>query len=283
MTVTQLDNEITGRLATVLDRGEARASARIIWEDALGYSATQLITRGDHELEPFTVERLRSIVGRVVAGEPVQYAVGQARFMGMNLKVDRSTLIPRPETAELVDLIIDRANGRHDLQVLDIGTGSGCIAIALARGLRFASVDAIDISREALAIAAENARSLKANVHFSQDDALQLTAPAAPLYDIIVSNPPYVLASEAQAMEGRVLDYEPHSALFVPDDDPLRFYRPIAAYAAKALRPGGYLYFEINPKCADLMVRMLQRLGFEAVETVRDSFGKLRFITARLG
>lgn len=264
-----------------MDPGEARAAMRIIWEDALGYSPAQIIIRGDHELEPFTTDRLRSLAGRIEAGEPVQYALGQARFMGMDLKVTPDTLIPRPETAQLVDLIIDRADGRTDLQVLDIGTGSGCIAIALARGLKFASVDAIDISSAALAVASDNARALKVQIHFSRADALALQPPAAPIYDIIVSNPPYVLQSEAKDMEERVLDYEPHSALFVPDSDPLRFYTPIARYAAKALRPDGMLYFEINPLCVDAMQSMLHNEGFDRIEVIRDSFGKQRFIVAQ--
>lgn len=303
ITVEQLNRQLTDRLTKVLGRNEAAATMRIVWEDVMNYSPSQLIVRGDHVLEPFTVQTLRQIVERVEQGMPVQYAVGRADFMGMSLKVDSNTLIPRPETAELVDMIIDRCGDGKDLKVLDIGTGSGCIAIALARGLKFPDVTAIDISEGALLVAAENARNLKANVRFLRADALKLCADhpldeprgseatrraglqhVQPLlkapFDIIVSNPPYVLASEAAGMQRSVLGHEPHTALFVPDDDPLRFYTAIADYASGALKPGGALFFEINPLCARQLADRLTAQGWQQVEIHLDFYKRQRFITA---
>lgn len=279
-TVDRLNRELVDRLTPKLGRGEAVAAVRIIWEDVMQYTPSQLILRGDHVLEPFTVQTLCQIVERIEQGVPVQYAIGRANFMGMSLKVDQHTLIPRPETAELVDMIIERYGQGKDLRVMDIGTGSGCIAIALARGLKFADVTAIDISRGALDVAAENARSLKADVRFVQADALQLPDAAHPVYDIIVSNPPYILGSESAGMEAHVLDFEPHTALFVPDDDPLRFYTAIARYAATALKPGGGLYFEINPLCAVQLRDWLVGQGWREVEIHLDFYKRQRFITA---
>lgn len=284
MTVYELNRHITDTLTPVLGAGEAKAAARIIWDDVLHYTPEQIIIRGDHNLEPFTVERIDSLLRDVCAGVPLQYAIGTARFMGMDFKVTPDTLIPRPETAGLVDLITDDAGDRPDLHVLDVGTGSGCIAIALSRALKFADIDALDISRPALDVAAENARRLGCRINFIHADALTLPQSRIPAdgYDIIVSNPPYVLDSEAGDMDARVLDHEPKTALFVPDDNPLKFYRPISEYALKALRPGGRLYFEINPKEADEMRKMLASLGFSDIRIVRDYLGQERFATATL-
>ena len=281
MTVNELNRKLVALLVPVLGRREALGAARIIWEDVMGYSTVEIVTRGDHELEDFTVRHIEDIADRIVAGQPVQYAVGLARFMGMDFKVSPATLIPRPETEGLVDMICDQAGDRPDLHVLDIGTGSGCIAIALSRALRFPVVDAIDISDEAISIARENAARLKSAVNFKTADALRLTPPAEPVYDIIVSNPPYVLQSERTAMDSRVVDYEPASALFVPDSDPLLFYNTIAAYAGRALKPGGRLYFEINPLQADSLSAMLQQKGYAQVAVSRDYLGRERYASAQ--
>lgn len=287
MTVSELNRHIIATLTPVLGPGEARSAARIIWDDVLHYTPAQTVIRGDHRLEPFTQENIDELLRRVCAGEPLQYAIGTARFMGMDLKVTPDTLIPRPETAGLVDLITDRFGQRADLQVLDVGTGSGCIALALSRALRFADIDAMDISQPALDVARENAETLGCNINFIRADALQLpsgglneerTSPQS--YDIIVSNPPYVLDSEATEMDARVLDHEPKTALFVPDSDPLKFYRSISEYARKALRPGGMLFFEINPKEEAAMSKLLCSLGFVNVEIHNDYLGRKRFATA---
>lgn len=260
---------------------EAEAAARIIFEDVAGYSRTFIFVNGDREVTDFMQKRIREVVDKVIGGTPVQYATGKARFMGMDFVVSPAVLIPRPETEGLVDLITDDYNGRSGLKVLDVCTGSGCIAVALARALPFADVKAVDISDAALDIARENARALKARVDFEKEDALAMKAPAA-VYDIIVSNPPYVGESEKKDMESRVLDYEPALALFVPDDDPLRFYRAIGTYAMKALMPGGQLYFEINPLHADALKSLLEVIGFEDCQLIRDYRGAVRFARAVL-
>ena len=201
--------------------------------------------------------------------------------MGNSYIVTPAVLIPRPETAALVDMITDHAGGRSDLRILDIGTGTGCIAISLARALPFADVDASDISAQALDVARENARNLKTKVTFRQEDILKAEPPAAPCYDIIVSNPPYIAESEKADMDARVLDYEPSTALFVPDDDPLRFYRAIAEYALKALVSDGNLYFEINSNYGPQMKEMLADKGFADIEISRDFRGNIRYASAR--
>lgn len=278
MTLAQLNQHIVTVLTPVLGASEAKATARLLLEDDLKVTPTMLFTRGDRVLEPETVARYDRILARISAGEPPQYVIGSARFMGMDLKVTPATLIPRPETAELVDMITDRADGRTDLRILDIGTGSGCIAIALSRAIPFCSVEAIDISSDALAVARENGKTLHAPVDFRHEDILH-PDPVSEPYDIIVSNPPYIAHREKAAMEPRVKDYEPASALFVPDSDPLVFYRAIARYASTALKPGGFLALEINPLFATDLQVMLAREGFTC-EIVRDSFGKKRFAFA---
>ena len=176
-------------------------------------------------------------------------------------------------------MIVDE-NNASDLKVLDIGTGSGCIAISLALALKFAQVTAIDISTAAIDVAMENARNNKAQVKFLQADALNLGHLGCEPLDIVVSNPPYVCDSEKVLMEPNVLNYEPHSALFVPDDDPLLFYRAIAQYSLRALKPGGRLYFEINRQFGSETAQMLTELGFDDVVVTRDSFGNNRFVSA---
>lgn len=280
MTIREYFKEIVKLLSPSVG-SEAEATARIIFEDVAGYSRTFIFADGDRDITDFTRDKIAAVAKKVSDGEPVQYAVGKARFMGLDFKVTPAVLIPRPETEGLIDLITDDYGNKSDLTVLDACTGSGCIAIALARALPFATVDAFDISDDALAIARENAKSLGANVAFTHADALALKAPAQPLYDIIVSNPPYVCDSEKADMDKRVLDYEPATALFVADSEPLRFYTPIAAYAASALRPGGRLYFEINPLHADALKQMLADAGFENIEILRDYRGLNRFARAQ--
>lgn len=281
MTLGELQRRLRAVLTEALPAGEAEGCVRAILEDAGGYTPVDLALRGDVALEAFTAERLLGMARRVAAGEPVQYVTGHARFYGMDLHVEPGVLIPRPETEGLVDRIVDDAAGRTDLRVLDLCTGSGCIAIALARNLPFARVEATDISPEALRIAEANARALHADVSFRRADALAMPAPAEK-YDIIVSNPPYIADSEREAMDDRVLLHEPALALFVPDTDPVRFYRAIAAYAAGALRRGGRLYFEINALYADATVRAVRAAGFTDVEVERDFYSRPRYVTAAL-
>lgn len=280
MTLAQLNSEITRQLTAALGDREGKATARLVMEDVLQADPTRIFTRGEFELEPESVDTVRKIVSRITAGMPPQYAVGRARFMGLDLIVTPATLIPRPETAGLVDMITDDYGGRTDLSVLDIGTGSGCIALALGRALPFARIEGVDISDDALAVARKNARALNVRADFSHLDILHAHAPADPLYDIIVSNPPYIAQSEKSSMDSRVTDYEPASALFVPDSDPLEFYRAIAIYGTGALKNGGRLYFEINPRFAGELQTMLVNKGYTDVSVTRDYLGRKRYARA---
>lgn len=282
MTLEECNKYLLHTLATSLPLGEARSTVRLLLEDVAFASPVDVMCHGDRLLEPETVALLQTMAKRIAAGEPPQYVVGRARFCGMYLQVTPATLIPRPETEGLVDIITDHNSTARDLHILDIGTGSGCIAIALARALPFARVDACDISADALIIAEDNARQLHATVNFAQCDILHEPIPNEPLYDVVVSNPPYIARSEAADMEARVLDFEPHTALFVDDNDPLIFYRAIARYAHAALKPKGMLYFEINPLFAKQLEQMLYDEGFTYVDIQRDFCQRQRFAIARL-
>ncbi len=283
MTVAELYKDLTTQLSAVLGDSEAKSAARVILEDVRGISRTDLVIYGHRTVEPETVERINDIVNKITSGEPVQYAIGSARFYGMDFKVTPAVLIPRPETEGLVDMIVRDYGDREDLRILDCGTGSGCIAIALARNLPFAEVEAIDISREALKIAADNALALKTKVTFANKDILKLSDQAYDeAYDIIVSNPPYIADSERSEMDPRVTDHEPATALFVSDDQPLAFYTAIADYASKALAPEGALYFEINPRFIDELKSMLAAHGFDFVDVTRDYLGRYRYAKATI-
>ncbi len=279
MTLRDSITNIRSRLAQYYPKTEIDAFVRIIFEQIMNYSQVDTILHDSDELPDFISDKIDAIIQRLIAHEPIQYILDDAYFYGMHFHVNGDTLIPRPETEQLIDLIVEQ-NIAEDLRLLDIGTGSGCIAIALARTLKFPIVDAFDISKGALGIAALNAKELKAKVNFSQLDILKAEWPKAAIYDIVVSNPPYITQSERSGMDANVLDYEPHSALFVPDDNPLMFYRSIAEYSLYALKRGGKLYFEINPLFADEMVKLLTDMGYAAVTTMRDYTGKLRFTSA---
>ena len=270
-------DELTGILGST---GEGEGAARILFEDIAGYDRKYLFANGDREITDFVAGKIAAAVEAVRNGLPVQYAVGKALFMGMDFKVSPAVLIPRFETEGLVDMVTDRFGGRSDLDVLDICTGSGCIAIAIARALPFAHVQATDISDEALAIARENSRTLGSHVDFRLEDVLKAPAPAPDSLDIVVSNPPYVLHSEAAGMDERVVGHEPAQALFVPDDNPLLFYRAIGAYAATALRKGGAIFFEINSRFPRQVCSLLQDLGFAEAVASRDYKGNWRYVTA---
>ena len=270
---------IKNRLAPTFSDGEIKNITRIIFENLMGYSQVDIIMHDADSLSEFIKAKINNVLDRLLQHEPVQYIFGEAYFQGLHLKVNSHTLIPRPETEQLVDFIVDE-NPMPDLRVLDIGTGSGAIAIALARALRFPTVHAFDISEGALEVAAENAANHKVKVQFSLCDILATPAPATPSFDIIVSNPPYVTDSERADMEANVLDFEPHTALFVPDADPLLFYRTIAIYASKALVDGGRIYFEINRRFGRETAQLLLLNGFEDAVVIKDMYGNDRFVKA---
>lgn len=279
-------SEIWHRIATSYDDGEARAIARILIEELFGLSYTDIVCGATDELSADDTLRLDTAVRRIEQGEPLQHVLGYADFCGNHFGVNASVLIPRPETEWLVDegerLMNDASNAALSApkRILDIGTGSGCIAISLKLRLSEAYVEAWDISEEALRTAESNAKTLKAEVAFCKRDALRAEESAAP-WNLIVSNPPYICDSERAAMDDNVLLHEPHTALFVPDDDPLRFYRAIARYALRSLSDGGSLLFECNTRYAEATGEMMREMGFEDVTVNDDCFGLPRFVAGR--
>lgn len=279
ITADQLSRELRSRLSPIYGEGEARAMIGLIFQSLKGWNATERIINADMPLTSGFIKRVDNILMRLERHEPLQYILGEARFHGLILRVNPDVLIPRPETEELVDIIADKAEEREDLSVLDIGTGSGAIAIALARTLRFPEITALDISQGALNIAKANAEECKVTVNFIKAD-FYIWRPGRREYDIIVSNPPYVTMSEKRSMDKNVLDYEPAQALFVPDDDPLVTYRAVLDIASSGLRKNGNLYLEINPFFADSLKSRIERKGFDDVRILLDSEGRKRFITA---
>lgn len=282
MTLRQLCDESQRRLAAHFPDGEARWMVRIIMEQLKGYTLADIAIKSQDEVSDYITGKVRAVVDRLLADEPIQYIFGEARFYGLKLKVTPDTLIPRPETEELVDMIVQGNADRTDLRVLDACTGSGCIALALSRNLPFSRVDAFDLSDKALAVARENAAALKAKVDFFKADAFNLPSEPSPVYDIIVSNPPYIAERERKDMEPNVLLYEPHSALFVPDAAPLEFYDALNAYALTALKPGGQIYYELNPLHADELALRMRSAGWTDVTVALDIERRKRFLTAKL-
>ena len=276
-------SEIWHRIATSYDDGEARAIARILIEELFGLSYADIVCGATEQLSADDTLRLDTAVRRIEQGEPLQHVLGYADFCGNRFCVNGSVLIPRPETEWLVDegaKLMSTTATSSPKRILDIGTGSGCIAISLKLRLGDAYVEAWDISEEALRTAQDNADALKAEVVFRKRDALRADNTAAP-WDLIVSNPPYICDSERSAMDDNVLLHEPHTALFVPDDDPLRFYRAIARYALLTLNIGGSLLFECNTRYAEATGKMLNDMGFEEVTVSDDCFNLPRFVRGR--
>ena len=235
--------------------------------------------KSDEPVSDFISSKISSIIDRLLTHEPIQYIFGETTFYGLRLKVTPDVLIPRPETEELVDMIVKDAADRPDLRVLDVCTGSGCIAIALARNLRFPIVEAIDLSPKALEIANDNIAATRTNVKTIQADALHLK-PSPDSFDIIVSNPPYIADRERSTMDSNVIDHEPSMALFVPDSNPLIFYTAICSYAKTALSSGGRIYFELNPLYADRLASQMSADGWQEVSLYRDMQSSVRFLSA---
>ena len=265
-------------LSQLYEAEEARAIARLVMERRFGLSMTDIACGAVEGIEE---KELTAIASRLITGEPVQYVLGEAAFCGRMFHVEPGVLIPRPETEGLIDLLFDNLLFDDLGSILDIGTGSGCIACTVAlemesRKLDSTYVTAWDISDRAIAVARSNALALGAKVNVEKQD--MLTPPDdVHRWDIIVSNPPYVCEHEKMAMHQNVLDHEPAEALFVPDDDPLLFYRAIGRYAVRALKPGGALLLEINPLYANELQELLSATGFAGVEIHEDVFGKKRF------
>lgn len=268
------------RLAAVYPDGEAQAIVFLVLEKLFGLSRTDVLMGGLERLTADQNAELEQVMLRLEQGEPVQYVLGVADFDGMTLGVAPGVLIPRPETEELVEWIAEDFKDAKCLRILDIGTGSGCIALSLARRFTDASVTAWDISDDALSIASANAERLGVSVEFKKRDALCMEVPEADIsnYDIIVSNPPYICEKERADMDNNVLQHEPAAALFVPDSDPLLFYRAISNLAQKMLRSGGCLYFEINREYGEETTDMMRAMGFDSVELRKDFMENNRMV-----
>ena len=267
------------RLTPLYETSEAKAIVRWVLEVRFGLSMADILC--DKALSDDDQNDLEAIIQRLEKGEPVQYVIGVADFCGRQFHVEPGVLIPRPETEELCRWIVEESGDRT--YILDIGTGSGCIAVTLALEMPKAEVTAWDISDEALRIAQKNAQALGADVRFEHHDILHISLDSNLLmpdscYDLIVSNPPYIQPKESDEMAKNVLDYEPHQALFTPDNQPIIFYQRIGDYAWQNLKPGGALYFELNPLTADDVSHYLCRLGFSEIEMRQDQFGKQRFL-----
>lgn len=277
----QLIDKLQTSLSGIYEGHELTAIIRTICCDMLGISSTAYYLK---EAVTLTTEQgtlLQGIIDRLRQGEPLQYIEGKAPFCGMEFAVNSSVLIPRPETAELVDWIVCE-HATQQPRILDLGTGSGCIAIALSKQLPQATIEACDISAEALTVAKENARMNEAPVSFFTHDMLDLGTPLPHSYDILVSNPPYIRQNEAADMSIQVTEWEPHTALFVPDDDALRFYRAIAELGqTEALRPGGHIYVEINQALGKETVALFEAYGYQDVELRKDIYGNERMIGVR--
>lgn len=274
----------TALLAEKFTQREAELLMRILLEDLFGIDWNRQLMNPDLRIDEHQHYQLGEAVKRLLAGEPVQYVTGMARFNDLLLKVSTAVLIPRPETEELVQKIGTSLPANKHMRIWDIGTGSGCIAIALAKHFTNAEVIAFDVSEEALQIAKENAETNGAKVTFVQDDVMNPTSDYfnQPV-DLVVSNPPYVCDSERAAMETNVLDWEPEKALFVPDDDPLRFYCQILALAKKQLNPNGQVWFEINERMGVEMLSLCREMGFSNAEVLEDFAGKSRFVKTWTG
>ena len=269
------------RLTSLYDAGEAKAIVRWVLEVRFGLSATDVYCGKVTELSANDQTELKKIMLRLEKGEPVQYIIGVADFFGRSFRVAPGVLIPRPETAELCEYVLSCR--KTEEKILDIGTGSGCIAITLALEIPDSQVTAWDISDDALLIAQENAKALGANVVFEKRDILDtsLFTFQPSQFTTIVSNPPYIEPKERDGMERNVLDYEPHLALFAPEQNPIIFYQRIGNYAWQSLNHGGQLFFELNPLTADDVKSYLSNLGFSDIEIRQDQFGKQRFLKAK--
>ncbi|WP_353957554.1 peptide chain release factor N(5)-glutamine methyltransferase, partial [uncultured Alistipes sp.] len=269
--------QVYGAAAAPYEPRGARAVAAPVCEDRLGLRFTDVIVEPDAPC-PLR-DDLQRLAFEIGSYRPAQYIAGFCRFCGRKFSLEEGVLIPRPETEELVRTIVERHRSDSGLRILDIGTGSGCIAVTLAAELPDARVTAVDISDTALRIARRNAERHRQTVRFERRDIL--TGPPEGEFDLIVSNPPYVTESEKRQMSPNVLRYEPHRALFVPDDDPLLFYRAIAGLGRRLFAPGGTVYFEINERFGTQTVELLENEGYREIVLSKDFFGKPRTVSAR--
>lgn len=259
------------------EEGEARAIVFQLLEDTFDLSRADLLAGGLSHLDSTSLTRLQTMMHQLQKGVPLQQVVGGTFFCERWFRVSPDVLIPRPETEDLCRWIVQETPPHS--KILDVGTGSGCIAITLAKDLNQPAVSAWDISSNALKVAQDNAKKLAADVQWMVQDALS-PPEDTDIWDVVVSNPPYICHQEAETMHPNVLLHEPHLALFVPNEEPLLFYKAIAQYALKALKLDGKLYFETHSKYRQEVVQMLEKMGFDAIKTQDDCFGLPRFVAA---
>jgi len=276
---------INKELKDIYPEHEIRNIIHLAFEHCLGFSKAEMLAKQEDELSQQELEKFYSIIEELKSNKPIQYVLGETKFYGLRLKVNKHVMIPRPETEELVDWIIGNVNveSQHKINVIDLCTGSGCIAIALKKNIPVANVFATDISTEALELAEQNAAVNNTEIDFIQTDVLGSDTTVLPdNVNLIVSNPPYVLQSEKKQMQKNVLDYEPHTALFVNDDDPLLFYKAIVKFASKHLKTSGWLFFEISEYLGKEIEHLLVVAGFSNITLKKDINGKPRMISAQM-
>lgn len=281
MTIAEIQKIFWDKLSEVYDLQEAKAITKIALEKILELDSLKLSLDRFRILTEPQKQTLNGILERLILLEPAQYVLGEAHFYGLILKVNQHVLIPRPETEELVEWVLSETKENPSVSILDIGTGSGCIAVSLSQKMPSTIVHATDISIEALSVANQNNLRHKTSVDFKLHDILTQKLPAN-AYDIIVSNPPYISQQEGKYMADNVLNYEPHTALFAQGDDVLIFYRRISELALKALKPGGTLFFEINASKGIEVAALLEQKGFKSIELRKDMSGKPRMVRASI-
>jgi release factor glutamine methyltransferase len=276
-TLKDIRNYLNHELREIYPEQEIIAITNLIIKTELGIDRLHMLIDSGMHISVNDAKRINQICEELKTGKPVQYVLGVTSFYNCTIRVNDKTLIPRPETEELVDLIISENTGFNG-RLIDFGTGSGCIAIAIKNALKDAVVTGIEISGEALEIASSNALLNNTNVSFVRGDIFHFDTGSLPPSDIIVSNPPYVTESEKKQMNSNVIDFEPHKALFVSDEDPLVFYRAILDISVEIMKPGGKVYFEINEKKGIEISRMMEAKGYTEVMIVNDINSKNRFV-----
>ncbi len=280
-TVKQITQSFREELKDKYSHGEIRQLIQILFDHVLGFSPVEIVTRSNEYPGINSCRELMTGLEELKNFRPIQYITGKSEFYGLQFRVNPSVLIPRPETEELVKWILE-TNMPEGSSMLDIGTGSGCIAIALAKNLPGSRITGTDISPAALALARENAENNNVRVFFTEEDILQ---PSLILknerFDLIVSNPPYIPISEKSLMNDNVINYEPHSALFVSDEDPFLFYNKILIFSQKSLKEKGYVFFEINERFTEEIADLMKNHNFADVEVRKDINNKLRMIRGR--
>ncbi len=279
MTINSAFQNLLDSIYDSYEREEAEMIARIVFEDVFDLKPSNIVIDADKEFSLEKNDKLTHIIQRLKNNEPVQYVTGKAFFYGNEFIVNQSVLIPRPETEELVQLILQSTSNKKQ-NILDIGTGSGCIAISIKENLLDAEVHATDISEKALELAKRNSEKLKQQIHFAQSDILQLENPFNIQFDIIISNPPYITESEKSSLDKNVIEFEPHESLFAIGDDALIFYRKIIEFANKFLNEDGQLFFEVNQQYGKEVVKLFTENNFRNIELKKDINGNDRMVKA---